>query len=160
MARKSVVVAGASGIDTSDFKAAAKALRNADKVLNREIRNELRKAGLVVAASAKVIAGKHSRTIPPSIRIRTSAAGVAVVAGGDQAPVALPFELGNVGSRRSSSAGEGGVFRHPVFGDKNVWAQQAMHPFLAPAVIANLAKIDGHVLAALDKTTDALVLDR
>lgn len=191
MASTVTVRTGGSGIDTSDFKAVVKALRKAEPVLNREVRRELRSAGEIVAVEAKAIASQWSKSIPPTIKVRTSGASVAIEAGGvvnaaalaremfdsgygssssdkhsrdldrraNGAVIAALFELGNTGDARSSVARGGGTFRHPVFGNRDNWVEQPMHPYLAPAALANLKKIDERIFAALDKVTDTIVLE-
>lgn len=157
MATKTVtVLTGGSGIDTTEFKDAVKALRKAEPILQRELRRELRAAGMIVAVEARAIASKSSKTIPPTIKVRTAGATVAIIAGGADAPVAALFELGNTGDRRSSEAAGSGTFRHPVFG-RDAWVEQDMHRFLAPAALANLKRVDARIFAALDAVTDTLV---
>ena len=48
---------------------------------------------------------------------------VSVTAGGKRAPEAVVLEHGGVE----------GTFRHPVFGNRDVWVSQKARPFLAPA---------------------------
>ena len=60
------------------------------------------------------------------------------------------FELGNHGNIKSASAASSGRFRHPVYGNRDRWVNQDMHPFLAPAVKKNEALIQREVTAALN----------
>lgn len=157
MPNRTVTVRGAGGIDTRDFKNVAKALRRAQPELANGLRRDLRVGGLLVAAKAKTIADEHSTTISKTIKVRTSGATVVVTAGGADAPVAAPFELGNTGGRKSASAGRGGTFRHPVYGNRDVWVTQEMHPFLAPAALSEAPKVDAQIGRTLDRVTRTIV---
>ena len=68
------------------------------------------------------------------------------------------FEMGNKGGK-SAAAIERGVFRHPVFGNKDKWVNQSMHPFLVPAGKKNEAEVLALVLEALDEVTRVIVLE-
>lgn len=125
--------------------------------VNRQMRRRLREGGLVVAAEAKAIAAQSSRSIPPTIKVRTARATVAVIAGGQDAPVAGLFELGNTGGRKSAAASRSGKFRHPVFGNPDVWVEQDMHRFLGPAAVASSPVVDRLVGEALDLVTKIVV---
>ncbi len=162
MARQTVtVLTGGTGIDTSDFRAAAKALRHADRGLAKDLREELRKAGMIVADEAKALVAPYSKSIGPTIKVRVASTTVAVVAGGAEAPLAGLFELGNTGNRRkSAAASQRGVFRHPVFGNRGVWVDQRMHRYLAPAAKSQQPRVEERVVAALDKATRIIVFDR
>ncbi len=109
----------------------------------RAVRPALRKAGQVVATEAKVNASWSSR-IPGTINVVTSfrlnREGVTVKAGGAGAPHARPYE----------NLGEPGTFRHPVYGNREVWVTQAARPFLFPAARAS----EGTVTAMMAETMD------
>jgi hypothetical protein len=83
----------------------------------------LRVAGQVVAETAKAISGGFSSRIPASIKVTGGTTMVWLVAGGDSAPNAYPFEYGSF---------------HPVFatGDRSTWhwAKQPKRPFMDEAV--------------------------
>lgn len=162
---RSITVGGAGGIDASDFRAVARALRRASPALARDLRHNLRKAGDVVAQEARQIAGQHSTSIPPTIRVRTSGASVSVVAGGgskgtEPAAIAGLFELGNTRGRgRAQVADPSGKFRHPVYGHRNRWADQSMHPFLAPAGERKRPAVEALVEKALDEAVRTIVFE-
>lgn len=78
---------------------------------------------------------------------------VSVVAGGKNAPLAGLFELGNKGGR----SGGGGVFRHPVYGNRNNWVQQPTHPFLAAALQAKALESQQLILDAVDETIATVI---
>jgi hypothetical protein len=142
---------GGISVDTTDFRAFAKALRKAAPVLSAEMRTELRAAGEIVAAEARQRASDVSKSVPPTIKVRVSGATVSVVAGGNGKPLAGLLELGNAGS------GGGGKFRHPVFGNKKVWVSQDMHPFLFPALEARADEAQRGILNAVDKAVGIIV---
>jgi hypothetical protein len=153
-----VTVRGTGGIDARDFKAVAKALKKAQPLMRTELLRNLKAAGEIVAADARVIAAEHSTTVTPTIKTQVRGVGVSVVAGGGEVAIAGLFELGNKGKGKSQSASRSGRFRHPVFGNRSNWVSQPMHPFLAPAGEKNRAKTDAAVLAALDEVTRAVVI--
>jgi hypothetical protein len=154
MARhQTVTERSGSAIDTRAYSDAAKALRKGSKHLNRELRKRLRKAGEIMAVEARSIASEHSEKIPPTVKVRVAGATVAVVAGGEKAPIAGLFELGNTGNKsKSASASRGGKFRHPVFGNRENWVDQDMHPFLLPAAEATKVEAQKEILKVLSET--------
>jgi hypothetical protein len=97
--------------------------------LRRHLRPAMRKAARPILADAKRRASWSSR-IPGAISIRTSMSqrnpGVRLVVDAAKAPHARPFE----GTR-------GGQFRHPVWGNREVWVSQRARPFFFPAVYAH-----------------------
>jgi hypothetical protein len=149
--RQTVTVRGQGGVDTSDFRATAKVLRTAAPDVNKKLRKGLREAGLVVAEEAKKIASEHSKTIAGTVKVRVASTTVAVVAGG-KTPLAALYELGNTGNHaRSATAGGGGTFRHPVFGNMDNWVSQKSYPFLAPAAVKSGPVVERLVLRELDE---------
>jgi hypothetical protein len=159
MARTVTVRTGGIGIDTSDFRAAARALRKAQPKVALELRKQLRVAGQIVADDAKQEIAKVSTRIPPTVKVRISLTSVSVVAGGGGVPTAGLFELGNHGGRKSAAASRAGRFRHPVHGNRQAWVNQPMHPFLAPAAQRNALKLDAAVTRALDAAMRTIALD-
>ncbi len=141
------------GVDVRDFAAFARALRKGSPEVALQLRVDLRAVGEIVASEARVRAAEWSKTIPPSIRVRTSGATVSVIAGGSGVPLAGLFELGNQGQR-----GLGGTdFRHPVWGNRNVWVSQPMHPFLAPSLEAKIDAVEVAAVEALDSAIASIV---
>lgn len=155
---------GGIGIDTSDFRTVATALRRAGGQAPKTLRRNLRAAGEIVAVEARAISSEHSKKIPATINVRVASTTVSVVAGGAQAPTGGLFELGNVGGgAKSASANRSGVFRHPVFapkgsvGDHSVpWVNQDMHPYLAVAAANKSAELLEAVVATLDEATKTI----
>jgi hypothetical protein len=117
---------------------------------DKQLHQALRVAGELIADDARILAAEHSKSIPPSIKVRVSKTRISVVAGGEGVPLAGLFELGNKGRGKSQAASRRGQFRHPVFGDKGNWVNQDMHPYLLSAAVKNMRKIEaleGHAVA-------------
>lgn len=159
MATRTVTVRSREGlgIDTRELHDFVRGLKKANPVLRRSLRRRLRGAGEIVAAEARAIASRDSKSVPPTIKVRTAGASVMVVAGGEGVPLARLLELGNTGGAKSASATRSGRFRHPVYGQRNVWVSQDMHPFLMPAAAANIGRVEAEALAAVDEAIQALV---
>jgi hypothetical protein len=188
------VIKGTGGIDTREFKAVAKALRKAQPAVYRQMAKNLCAAGKLVANDAKAIVGKHSSSIPPTIKAKQRGTAIAVEAGGGSGGKKLAgeiqgasygtsgvgganrklaglmkqaegnalaglYELGNKGGSKSASATSRGVFRHPVFGDRDNWVEQPRYAYLAPAGEKNRPAIEAAVGAALDEVTSIIVLE-
>lgn len=122
-------------IDASPFRKLARQLRATDIKASRNLRAGLLAAGNVVKDAAITEIAPHSKTIPPTIKVRASGTAVEVRAGGGDVAIAGLFEVGNTGGRGSASAARGGKFRHRVFGH-DVWVDQPMHPYLLRAGLA------------------------
>lgn len=106
-----------------------KELGKIPKDLRTALRPGLREAGQEVAEDARRRASWSTR-IPRAIRVSTTFSGrtpgVSVVVNKNKAPHGRPFEHG----------GGPGEFRHPVFGNRQVWVSQKARPFLYPALVA------------------------
>jgi hypothetical protein len=113
-------------VDASEMTRLARDLKRAAPEVYAAFRGELRAVAQVVATEAKSRASFSTR-IPATIKVRAGVGTVKVVAGGPGAPDAAPLE----------NKGRAGTFRHPVFGDRNVWVEQQARPFLAPALEAH-----------------------
>ena len=115
-----------------------------DTTLRRLIRPALKRAAQPMLADAKRRAAWSTR-IPGAIRISTSLsgprAGVSIRVDSKKAPHARPFE--GITDRRDS-------FRHPVFGDREVWVTQKDRPFLAPAAEAGMPRATEEIARAVD----------
>lgn len=85
------------GIDTRDFHDVAVALRKAAPTVSRNLRRNLREAGLIVAADAKKNAEQFSESIPPTIKVRTRGATVWVQAGGAAAQAQVARQMFSTG---------------------------------------------------------------
>lgn len=141
------------GGDFTDFARFTRALRKAKPEVAKLLRMRLRTAGKLVADDAKVRASEHSQSIPPSIKIRTSGMMVAVIAGGEGVPLAGLYELGNKPNRRNDPTS----FRHPLFGNKNIWYSQQAYPFLAAAVRDHIEQVEFEASLALAEAIQKVV---
>jgi hypothetical protein len=141
-------------VDTREYRNAAKALKKSAKLTSRELRKKLREGGEIMAIAARTIASEHSEKIPPTIKVRVAGATVSVQAGGAKAPIAGLFELGNQGRK-----GGGKTFRHPVFGNREQWVEQPMHPFLKPAAEITLPEAQRQIRKALKEAAKVITTD-
>ena len=127
-------------IDTSSFSKFARDLRAVAPELKLELLREMKSAGEIVAEDARSRAD-WSEKIPPAIKVKVSGDTIKVVADAKKAPNAKPIEHG----------GKGGTFRHPVFGNRDVWVDQQARPFLRPALTANRELVVAAVKRAVAK---------
>lgn len=127
-------------IDVSQLKPLARDLRRAEPLLAKNFLTSLGKAGDVVAQSARQKADFSTR-IPGTVKVRRRGVAVRVQAGGNLAPGAAAID----------NRGRTGTFRHPVFGNRNVWVSQQAHPFLEPARDEHLGDLEQLVLNAVDQ---------
>lgn len=125
-------------IDTSQLKKLAASLKATEPAVVKEFNKSLKAAGELIATDARARSSWSSR-IPGSIRVR-GATNIRITAGGAAAPDAAPYEHG----------GKSGTFRHPVFGNRQVWVSQQARPFLVPAGQANIEKAAGLIVDGLD----------
>lgn len=126
-------------IDTSGLKELASVLRRTDPAIKKEFYKGLRQAGHIVEEVA-VFYSRWSGRIPSSLVVRGSGLHVQVAARSSIAPDAAPFEHG----------GQEGTFRHPVYGNREVWVDQPAHPFLAPALAARIDQVLEVTMGAVD----------
>jgi hypothetical protein len=135
---------GGGSVDTRELRKLTQAFRGwkPDKALHKQ----LRRAADEIAIDARAIAVANSNTIPPTVKVRVSKTRLSVVAGGHGVAIAGLFELGNKsGGSKSRAASRGGKFRHPVYGNRSVWVDQDMHPYLLPAALKNRRKVEDMV---------------
>jgi len=132
----------------------------------------------LIAKDAKVIAGEHSTSIPPTIKTTVRGMRVGVQAGGKgNARAAFSGSYGTTASNRAMRKAEEGValaglyelgnkggtaqvtgtFRHPVFGNREAWVNQPRYAFLVPAAKKNEVKAQILVREALDKAMEVVV---
>lgn len=128
-------------IDPAQFARFQRDLKRLDpelkKQLNKELRGFLRQ---LVIPDAKSNASWSSR-IPGAIRPRVTTRRVGLRVAAKRAPHARPFE----------GISQGATFRHPVFGNRNVWVPQSARPFLKPAVEENRDEFMDAAGKALDE---------
>lgn len=99
-------------------------LRDVPPKIRRNLNPRLRKVAGRIVSTARGNASWSSR-IPGAISVRSGArTGVQIVVSKAQAPHGRLYEFGQ--DRRG--------FRHPVFGNTDVWVQQETRPYLVPAL--------------------------
>jgi hypothetical protein len=133
-------------VDGEAFQRFQKDLRDMNrevaKELNKKLRGVLREK---VLPAAQANASWSSR-IPKAIKPQVTQKVIALRVARGVAPHARPFEGLQTGMRGRK------VFRHPVFGNREVWVSQPTRPFLAPAFLDNH---DEAVKAASDAISEA-----
>ena len=126
--------------------------------LRQELRPGLKAAGEVVASEARINASWSTR-IPAAIKVFALfgrlTGGVVVKVDRSKAPHARPLE-GIAARRGALSRTHSGTFRHPVFGDRDVWVDQPTRPFLAPAAAAKRGDVQDRVAEAVKAATQHL----
>lgn len=127
----------------------ARDMRALPEEARKAVRPALRRAGMVVAREATVNASWSSR-IPGTIRVSTSfrlnREGVEVRAGGPSAPHARPYE----------NLGDPGIFRHPVYGNREVWVSQTARPFLFKAARSTEGTVTVMITETMDDVAQSL----
>jgi hypothetical protein len=98
--------------------------------LNKQFREVMRQHVLPAARSN----ASWSSRIPGAIKPQVTQRQIALRVARKQAPHGRPYEGLQWGARGRST------FRHPVFGNRNVWVAQSTRPFLQPAMDANREK--------------------
>lgn len=110
----------------------------------RRLRGAAVRVGQGALSDAKSRAGSWSTRIPAAISlradIRDDRIGVQLRASAAAAPHARPYE----------GLGQGGRFRHPVFGHRDRWVTQATRPFLWPAARGRAADMSEALGAAYE----------
>jgi hypothetical protein len=138
------------GINLVGLAPFRRALAKASKMAAKDLRDEMRAAGEIVAVEARSNASQHSTTIPPTIITQVRSLTVSVVAG-KEVPLAALYEVGN------AQGGTPGSFRHPVFG---VWQAdtppQIGYPFLKPAVDSKMPEVEAGVMKVADGIAEVL----
>jgi len=114
-------------VDAKDFRDFQRTIKGLDAGVARELNKELRKVlKSTIIPAAKSNASWSSR-IPGAIKPTVGTTKIGARVASKQAPHGRAFEGLQKGLRGN------GTFRHPVFGNRNVWVNQATRPYLAPA---------------------------
>ncbi len=121
-------------------------LREMPAQVRRGLKPALVRVCTPMVSDAKRNAG-WSRRIPAAIKLSLTAKGVSIVVRVAKAPHARAYEgmaagpkyyVGPPGHRSARNRpAYGNTFRHPLFGDTDVWVDQERRPFLMPAVRAH-----------------------
>lgn len=120
--------------------------RRALKKYAPEVAKEFNKESRAVAVRITTVARENaswSRRIPGAIKPSVTAKGVGVRVVKKIAPHGGLYERGGSGDRSGS-------FRHPVFGNRDVWVTSPTRPFLRPAVEANRDEAMAAMLRAIE----------
>lgn len=138
------------------------------------VRTEIDKTVGVIAEEVKEVAkamvSKHSKSIPPTMRVEMIP-GAAKISAGGVSPLAVLYESGNKKGGKSRAfnskrtmdtyTARGLVkhlsFAHPVFGNKEVWVDEKRFPFLRPALAADRKGITKRMEAAWDEALKPLL---
>jgi rhodanese-related sulfurtransferase len=134
------------GVDTVEIEFLLADLRAVPRNLQPAIRRAVADAAQAFLSDVREDASWSSR-IPGAIRTRTSFAqrgsGIRVLVDKAKAPHARPYE----------GLSSGGMqFRHPVFGNRDVWVSQQARPFFMPNVEKHREKVLDAIETALMKT--------
>lgn len=135
-------------IDYSEISLFVEEMRAAPKELQAGIRTAVKEASAELTDEIRDRAAWSSR-IPAAVKTRVSfaqrGAGVSVSVDHKAAPHARPFE-------GMSSGGSRGVFRHPVYGNREVWVDEQTRPFFQPSIEATRQDFVDAMTAALLRT--------
>jgi hypothetical protein len=131
------------GAGTQDLRDFIRDLGKMDPELRREMRPMLRTSAEKPLQQARLNASWSTR-IPRATKVSVSLAakkaGVSIRTSRKLAPHARPYEHG----------GDAGRFRHPVFGNRNVWVYEPARPFLARAAEPWLKDADENIGKVVD----------
>lgn len=112
----------------------------------QEVRPRLKESADLIVAQAKANAS-YSQRIPVAIqvsaRLSKKRQGFAIRVSRKKAPHARPLE--GIGTR-------GTTFRHPSFGNREVWVEQPERPFVMPAVKQHRTKALDAVARAIEES--------
>lgn len=116
-------------LDTTSWRQLQRDLKNLAPEYRKQFNKQIKQVGARIVSDAKSNASWSSR-IPGAIALSVTGTRIGVKASRRKAPHARPYEgiSGVFGAKG---------FRHPVFGNRQVWVAQAARPFMAPAVKEN-----------------------
>jgi len=135
-------------VTTLGLRKMALKLRTIAPELYRQMRTSMRETGELVAVEARAHA---SPAVSKTIRVYPTATSVSVKAGvGERAP-----HKGE--AKAKENAGKGGTFRHPVYGNHDVWADQPANPVLHKALEAKAEEVALKMSEGVDVVNDRLL---
>lgn len=121
----------AFAVDGDEFGQFARDLKRLDPEVAKQLTKALRAVVVTkIMPTAKSNASWSGR-IPAAIKPSVTNKGMGLRVASSSAPHGRPFEGLQTGLRSNSS------FRHPVFGNRDVWVTQRTRPYLAPAFRSN-----------------------
>lgn len=135
----------------AEFRLVAQRMADVPDDVRRGLTRRLRVIGQRTVQVAAMKASWSSR-IPASLRLRVSFKaknpGLVISADADAAPHARPHE---------GLLSLTGTFRHPVFGNTDVWVSQPTRPFLWPSVLDTNDDVGRAADEAIDEALDRAV---
>ncbi len=142
-------------INTSDLEDLSYGLEEASQLVKIELDTEVARIGVRIFAESKAEAAKHSKSIPPTMKLVMVPGTWMITAGSKEVQLAALYELGN----RFRGGFQSPTFIHPVFGEWEPGTPpQRRHPFIAPVMAANAKSIMNKIYGAWDKATRSLKL--
>lgn len=112
------------GVEVAGLKELARDIRAADPQLTRDLKKALKSGADLIADEYRDRIEAYSSRIPETIKTGSTPTSSYVKAGGPEAPHSAAVE----------NMGKTGTFRHPVFGNTDVWVEQDAHPAALPAL--------------------------
>jgi hypothetical protein len=133
-------------VDGDMFRTFSRELKKVEPELAKSLNKELKRVVTeTIMPAARSNAGWSSR-VPAAIKPQATTKGMGLRVARGKAPHGRPFE----------GIGGNGTFRHPVFGNKQVWVAQTTRPFLQPAFDANREKaVEGAQKAMMEAAKSA-----
>lgn len=130
-------------VDAKDLSKLYADLKGVEGNLRVELRRGIKSAAAPMVSAAKDASGFSSR-IPGSVTVKASfaarGAAVRLEAGGAKAPEAAPL----------NARGKHGTFRHPAFGNREVWVNQEARPFWGDSIQAHTNDAQTAILRVMD----------
>lgn len=134
-------------VDLHELNDLARALRTVAPEITKALHSELKSTveqNVTQRARMKWAENSSQRS---TIQTRRSGLTVSVTAGrGENHPGQ---------SHAFEHNGDAGTFRHPVYGNRDVWVDQEAHPFLGPSLIAGGNAVMTDVANAVERAIDA-----
>lgn len=140
---------GVISVDADDFRNFQRTLKTLDKEISKALNRELRKViGSTIVPAARQNASWSSR-IPGAIKPTVGTTKIGARVASRQAPHGRAYEGLAKGVRSNAS------FRHPVFGNRDVWVSQRTRPYLQPAFDDNAGEATKAAEEAIEKAARA-----
>jgi hypothetical protein len=138
--------------DGADMEDLSRGLVETARRLQVETDVTVAETGGMLRDAAKAIVGEHSKSIPPTVRMRMVPGAAIIEAGSEDVPLAVLYEKGNRGKNADKD-----TFWHWVFGNKAIPKQpQKRYPFLRPAVTLLRSEIKARMNKAWDRALEPL----
>lgn len=133
-------------VDGDMFRTFSRELKKVEPALAKSLNKELKRVMTETVMPAAKSNASWSSRIPGAIKPQATTKGIGLRVARGKAPHGRPFE----GIRGGST------FRHPVFGNREVWVSQNTRPFLQPALDDNReAAVEGAQKAMMEAAKSA-----